>query len=179
MIAEIDSRDFRICKERAEAIYNQAKAVFEQIKALYEKNNLSNSIDYLLKPIHEERLLQTILRFEGLSKNYIQDFKAESWMVEVLQQLTVAQESSLSTAKKYRTRFLIFSGEKLLTLQVSDIAYFYSENKLTFAVTHKKREYLIGLALDRLYEQLDPDRFFRTVRLLSVLMLFSVLNPTS
>lgn len=123
-----------------------------------------NSIDYLLKPIHEERLLQAILRFEGLSKNYIHDFKAESRMMEVLQQLAVAQESSLSAAKKYRTRFLISSREKLLTLQVSDIAYFYSENKLTFAVTHKNREYLIDLALDRLYEQLDPDRFFRTNR---------------
>lgn len=123
-----------------------------------------NSIDYLLKPIHEERLLQAIRRFEGLSKNYIHDFKVESRMMEVLQQLAVAQESSSSTHKKYRTRFLISSGEKLLTLQVSDIAYFYSENKLTFAVTHKNREYLIDLALDRLCEQLDPDRFFRTNR---------------
>ncbi|MBD3589075.1 efflux RND transporter periplasmic adaptor subunit [Bacteroides sp. GM023] len=43
MIAEIDSRDFRIRKERAEAIYNQAKAEFERIKVLYEKNNLSAS----------------------------------------------------------------------------------------------------------------------------------------
>ena len=89
-----------------------------------------NSIDYLLKPIHEDRLMQTILRFEGLTKNYI----------------------------------LISGGEKLFTLQVSDIAYFYSENKLTFAVTHKNREYLIDLALDRLSEQLDPDHFFRTNR---------------
>ncbi len=123
-----------------------------------------NSIDYLLKPIHEERLLQAIRRFEGLSKNYIHDFKSESRMMEVLQQLAVAQESSSAAHKKYRTRFLISSGEKLLTLQVSDIAYFYSENKLTFAVTHKNREYLIDLALDRLCEQLDPDRFFRTNR---------------
>lgn len=123
-----------------------------------------NSIDYLLKPIHEERLLQAIRRFEGLSKNYIHDFKSESRMMEVLQQLAVAQESSSPAHKKYRTRFLISSGEKLLTLQVSDIAYFYSENKLTFAVTHKNREYLIDLALDRLCEQLDPDRFFRTNR---------------
>lgn len=43
LIAEIDSRDFRIRKERAEAIYNQAKAEFERIKVLYEKNNLSAS----------------------------------------------------------------------------------------------------------------------------------------
>ena len=64
-----------------------------------------NSIDYLLKPIHEERLLQAIRRFEGLSKNYIHDFKSESRMMEVLQQLAVAQESSSAAHKKYRTRF--------------------------------------------------------------------------
>ena len=123
-----------------------------------------NSIDYLLKPIHEERLLQAIRRFEGLTKKNIHDFNSESRMMEVLQQLSVAQESLSSAHKKYRTRFLISSGEKLLTLQVSDIAYFYSENKYTFAVTHKNREYLIDLALDRLCEQLDPDLFFRTNR---------------
>ncbi|KAA5246770.1 LytTR family transcriptional regulator, partial [Bacteroides finegoldii] len=97
-------------------------------------------------------------------KKNIHDFNSESRMMEVLQQLSVAQEALSSAHKKYRTRFLISSGEKLLTLQVSDIAYFYSENKYTFAVTHKNREFLIDLALDRLCEQLDPDRFFRTNR---------------
>ena len=108
--------------------------------------------------------VKTILRFEGLTKNYIHDFNHESRMLEILQQLSVVQEASSSAQKKYRTRFLISGGEKLFTLQVSDIAYFYSENKLTFAVTHKNREYLIDLALDRLSEQLDPDHFFRTNR---------------
>ena len=129
-----------------------------------EQAHPENSIDYLLKPIHEDRLMQTIQRFEGLTKNYIHDFNQESRMLEILQQLSAAHETSVSVQKKYRTRFLISSGEKLFTLQVSDIAYFYSENKLTFAVTHKNREYLIDLALDRLSEQLDPDHFFRTNR---------------
>lgn len=43
IIAEIDSRDFRIRKERVEAVYTQAKAEYERIKILYEKNNLSAS----------------------------------------------------------------------------------------------------------------------------------------
>lgn len=43
IIAEIDPRDFRIRKERAEAIYQQAKAEFERIEKLYEKDNLSAS----------------------------------------------------------------------------------------------------------------------------------------
>lgn len=124
-----------------------------------------NSIDYLLKPIHEDRLLKAMQRFEHLTYNYIRDFNRESRMLEILQQLSSAQESNAENAcKRYRTRFLVTGNEKLITLQVSDIAYFYSENKLTFAVTHTNREHIIDLPLDRLGEQLDPDRFFRTNR---------------
>ncbi|MGM9747667.1 MAG: efflux RND transporter periplasmic adaptor subunit, partial [Candidatus Cryptobacteroides sp.] len=41
IIAEIDSRDFRIRKERASALYEQLKAEYERISVLYEKGNVS------------------------------------------------------------------------------------------------------------------------------------------
>lgn len=43
LIAEIDPRDFRIRKERSEAVYKQMEAEFERIQKLYEKNNISAS----------------------------------------------------------------------------------------------------------------------------------------
>lgn len=43
IIAEIDPRDFRIRKERAEAVYQQNKAEFERIETLYHKENISAS----------------------------------------------------------------------------------------------------------------------------------------
>ena len=43
VIAGIDPRDFRIRRERAEAVYLQAKAEYGRIQALYEKENLSAS----------------------------------------------------------------------------------------------------------------------------------------
>lgn len=43
-IAEIDPRDFRIRKQKTEAVYRQAKAEFERVKSLYEKNNLAASV---------------------------------------------------------------------------------------------------------------------------------------
>lgn len=43
VIASIDARDFRINKERAEAIYVQAKAEYERVKVLYDKDNISAS----------------------------------------------------------------------------------------------------------------------------------------
>lgn len=124
-----------------------------------------NSIDYLLKPIHQERLLQTIERFENLTEKYIHDFNTESRLLEVLEGLSDTQRLSGGRNKKYRTRFLISSGSnKLFTLAVSDVAYFYSENKYTFVVTKSNKEYLLDFALDKLCEQLDPDVFFRTNR---------------
>lgn len=43
IMAEIDPRDFRIRKERTEAVYMQMKAEFERIQKLYKKNNISAS----------------------------------------------------------------------------------------------------------------------------------------
>lgn len=116
-----------------------------------------NSIDYLLKPIHRERLLETIHKFEHLDSRYLQQPDQQNQMLEVLQSLS-------SPDKKYRTRFLISAGDRLFTLQVGDVAYFYSENRITFAVTNQNKEYTIDLSLDKLGEQLEPDLFFRANR---------------
>ena len=116
-----------------------------------------NSIDYLLKPIDNIRLEEAIVKFEHLTTKYLNQGQKPIDLMEILQNIT-------QPGKKYRTRFLISGDDKLFTLQVEDIAYFYSENKITFAVTNQNKEHIIDLSLDKLCEQLDPDRFFRTNR---------------
>lgn len=116
-----------------------------------------NSIDYLLKPIDKDSLSETLEKYERLTSKFYKEFNKQGDILEILQHIT-------SQTKKYRTRFLISGDDKLFTLQVDDIAYFYSENKITFAVTHQNKEYIIDMSLDKLCEQLDPDRFFRTNR---------------
>lgn len=116
-----------------------------------------NSIDYLLKPIRQERLEEAIQKFEHVTSKYNQKLLEQNDLLEVLHSLTYP-------GKKYRPRFLISGNEKLITLQVEDIAYFYSLNKITFAVTRQNKEYIIDFPLDKLMEQLDPDKFFRTNR---------------
>ena len=111
-----------------------------------------------------KRVLTCIERFESLTEKYIRDFNRESRILEVLESLSDTQKLPVVENKKYRTRFLISSGNKLFTLAVSDVAYFYSENKLTFVVTKNNREYVLDFALDKLCEQLNPDVFFRTNR---------------
>ena len=116
-----------------------------------------NSIDYLLKPIDSVRLEEAIAKFEHLTTKYLVQEQKTTDLIDILQNIA-------NPCKKYRTRFLISSEDKLFTLQVEDIAYFYSENKITFAVTKQNREHIIDLSLDRLMEQLNPDIFFRSSR---------------
>ena len=114
-----------------------------------------NSIDYLLKPIDEKRLLEAILKYESIIGK--QQSRPENNLQLIL-------ESLQHPEKRYRSRFLIPGNEKSYTLDVADIAYFYSENKITFAVTFTGQEHLIDLSLNKLSEQLNPDRFFRANR---------------
>lgn len=119
-----------------------------------------NSIDYILKPVDEQRLTEAIRKYETLTGAQA---RPDDYLDALLDALQLRE-------KRYRTRFLIAGVDKFRTLQVDDIAYFYSENKITTAVTCNGVEHVVDIPLSRLEEQLDPDRFFRANRqmLLSV-----------
>lgn len=112
-----------------------------------------NSIHYLLKPIKEQELEQSIHKFE---QNH-QLVRHETNFSELLQAIRNGE-------KKYRTRFLIQGGTAYYKMEVKDIAYFYSENKITFAVLFQGKEHSIDFTLDALEEELDPEVFFRANR---------------
>lgn len=113
-----------------------------------------NSIDYILKPVDEQRLAEAITKYEEQRSFERRPDDYMDMLLDALQR----------RGKRYRTRFLIAKANQYFTLQVSDIAYFYSENKMTTAVTFEGKRHGIDLSLSRLEEQLDPDRFFRANR---------------
>lgn len=114
-----------------------------------------NSIDYILKPVDEKRLLDSITKYETLLKNG--KGKEDNYLDTLL---TTLQNKE----KRYRSRFLISGVDKFWSLPITEIAYFYSENKTTFAVTKNGQEHILDLSLNKLMEQLEPDRFFRANR---------------
>lgn len=114
-----------------------------------------NSIDYILKPIDETRLSNSIAKYEALIG------KKQTISNEYIEHIL---DSLQNKNKKYRTRFLVAGIDKYRPLQIDDIAYFYSENKITFAVTYNKEEHIIDLSLNKLLEQLNPDVFYRANR---------------
>lgn len=118
-----------------------------------------NSIDYLLKPVESDRLAEAIGKYERLSAAFGKKELAERIDLEELMQSLAYREE-----KKYRTRFLISGNKKFYTVQVSDLAYFYSEEKITFAVGKDRRVHILDIPLNKLEEQLDPRFFFRANR---------------
>lgn len=118
-----------------------------------------NSIDYILKPVVEQRLAEAINKYEGLYEN----MKAQS-----AKYMEIVLETLKHPEKKYRSRFLIYGSDKFWTLRVEDVAYFYSEEKTTFAVTSGNQQHILDLSLNKLEEQLDSKSFFRVNRQLLV-----------
>lgn len=118
-----------------------------------------NSIDYLLKPIRKERLVESIVKYERyMAAGYL------SGLVGTFDVSDLLNSFSSGAPRQYRTRFLVASGHRLRALQVADVAYFRSEDKITYAVTVRGHSHMVDIALSKLEEQLDPKKFFRVNR---------------
>lgn len=114
----------------------------------------TSSIAYLLKPVKKEDL-QTALQ------------KLEQFKNMFLPTPAVALPFSGQQARTpgdYKKRFLIRFGEYIKTLNVDEIAYFFSENRATFARSFEGRTYPMDNNLDSLEQILDPLTFFRINR---------------
>jgi DNA-binding LytR/AlgR family response regulator len=111
-----------------------------------------NSIDYLLKPVNYSELCAALDKYHALKQQFSQpDLNA-------LLQFIGRQNT------EYKSRFMVTVGTTLRSIEVTQIAYFYSDEKITFLVTHEGKRLPIDFSLDKLAEILDPQRFFRISR---------------
>ena len=66
--------------------------------------------------------------------------------------------------KEYRKRFLVKHAQKLVSVEVEEIAYFFSDGRLNFFKTYDNKKFVVDYTMDELEEMLDPDRYFRISR---------------
>jgi two-component system, LytTR family, response regulator len=115
-----------------------------------------NSIDYILKPIKEVKLHGAIDKFERFSENVSQS--SSNLNYDEIMKVIVGGD------KKYRNRFLIATATSYFKINTSDIAMFFTENRLTYAITFAGKRHPIDLTMEKLEGQLNPDNFFRANR---------------
>ena len=112
-----------------------------------------NSIDYLLKPISENELSNALSKFNSIwnkSENTI-----SSAVIDEMKQLLTGN---------YKERFTVRIGNKIEILKTSDICYFHSFEKGTYANTINNKVNLLDNALDSIFPLLNPKHFFRISR---------------
>lgn len=112
-----------------------------------------NSIDYLLKPIDENELYQSLDKYQKLYPKTQEDFSGK--ITRLLQEMN---------AVKYKERLLIKRGQQLSYLKTESTAYCFADGKLCYAVDFNGAKYLLENNLSQLEEQLQPDNFYRINR---------------
>lgn len=112
-----------------------------------------NSIDYLLKPIDEDELRESIERFKSLNRNVRMPQEFES-ILELLR----------TGSKKYKSTFLLQQRDKLIPIDVADIAYITINASIVRAITFDNKSYVIHEKLDDIEASLNPEHFFRANR---------------
>jgi two-component system LytT family response regulator len=116
-----------------------------------------NTIDYLLKPVEPEsleRALNKVERLRALGQLAQPDLQV------LLKQLT---DSLRDTKPEYPDRIASRLGDRLWFLDLDRVAYFYAEDKLTYAVSEGKA-YCVDYAIAQLERKLDPRKFLRIHR---------------
>jgi len=114
-----------------------------------------NSVDYLLKPIQKDELEAALQKFKKS--------RASNTPLSNIEGLLNELQSKLQP-REYRTRFLVKHAQKLISVEVKDIAYFYSDGRMNFFKTFDNRRFVVDYLMDELEEMLDPKRYFRISR---------------
>ena len=111
-----------------------------------------NAIDYLMKPIKSLEVGNALEKYKNLQQPQVPDYQ------KMLESLQVQEKPSLR-------RILVKLGQSIRLVEMDDIAYFYTRDKISFLVTkstHKR--YPIDYPLDKLEHMLDNKIFYRINR---------------
>ncbi len=115
-----------------------------------------NSIDYLLKPIKEERLLHAIIKFENFHHRLALGNEKFDYN-ELLETLQTGK-------KRFRKRFLVSGPTSYFKVDANDIAYFYIQDRATFIVLFSGEQHMLDLTVEKIEKQVDMETFFRVNR---------------
>ncbi|WP_149240635.1 response regulator [Dyadobacter sp. 32] len=117
-----------------------------------------NSVDYLLKPIENERLLKTIdkirnIRSAGLIHGGNNNPYSDN-LLRLLEEMKPKREIFSLSVK---------SGDRILLIPLTDITHFEAEEKYVFLNTLDGQKYLLSYTLTALEEKL-PSHYLRISR---------------
>ncbi|MGI8952407.1 MAG: LytR/AlgR family response regulator transcription factor [Chitinophagaceae bacterium] len=110
-----------------------------------------NSIDYLLKPINNADLIKALEKYKNLQNHFSKNYGS------FLDYLT--------SQEKKKSRILVKKGIEFQMIKMEDVAYFFTEHKLTFLVDKDNKKFLTEKNnLAELEDELNRKYFYRANR---------------
>lgn len=109
------------------------------------------SIEYLLKPINEQELTKAISKYRTLKNHFLNNHE------NLLQFLSKKDNSR-------KSRIVVKKGIEFQSILLEEVAYFYTEQKISFLVTREGKKFLVDKNLKELEEELDLKKFYRANR---------------
>jgi DNA-binding LytR/AlgR family response regulator len=119
------------------------------------------AVDYLLKPVSGAALARALAKAEQWKRHFDAQARArwDQQLDGLLRRLGAPAQQRIVGRK---------GGQQFHVLELTEIAYFVSVDKLSFAITRAGERYLVEPTLGELEEALGPQRFFRANRQLLV-----------
>src|SRR4030095_3775431 len=108
-----------------------------------------NAIAYLMKPVKMTDLEAALRKYVKL-KSVPAAFDYQKML-----------ESLHIDSSGHQKRLLLKIGQTIRAVDISDIAYFYTHDKIVTIITSDNRKYPADYTLDQLEKMLDPKLFFR------------------
>ena len=113
----------------------------------------TNAVSYLLKPITRNQVERALDKFYSL-KSAFETLQERQKLTGLLQQIK----------HQYKTALLVYQKEKIIPVQVKDIAFFYLDKTIVNITTLNGQRYYLSGKLEELNKVLDPTVFFRANR---------------
>jgi two-component system response regulator LytT len=115
----------------------------------------ANSIDYLLKPIDDEMLAQSMMKYKRFKSIF--DTQRDAYQ-EKLVRLAGDMDA------KYKQSILVYFREKIIPVKISDIQFIYAVNGLVYIYLNQNQSYSTQHTVDQLETMLNPSQFFKANR---------------
>jgi DNA-binding LytR/AlgR family response regulator len=108
-------------------------------------------IEYLLKPVGVAELSKALIKYKNLQKHFLNHY-------DNLRDYLAGKDGSR------KTRIVVKKGIEFQSIQLDDVAYFFTEQKICFLITRDGKKFLVDKNLKELEDELDPQKFYRANR---------------
>ncbi len=108
-------------------------------------------IEYLLKPVTEQELTKAITKYKNLKDHFL---------IHHNNLLPFLSDSGTNK----RSRIVVKKGIEFQSILLEEVAYFFTDQKISFLITKDGKKFLVDKNLKELEEELDSKIFYRANR---------------